>query len=144
MRPLVLSFLSLFAALLIAACVKMPETGRSTLLLTCASQENQMGADAYQEVLKKEKINKDPRLNRILQRVGRNIAAQANRSKFKWQFTLIESKQLNAWCMPGEKLPFTQASYLTFKPKQAWPWSWAMKLPMLFSDIRASACPKVC
>lgn len=95
----------LFVSLL-AACVKLPEGGKSALIVTSPAQEAQMGKEGYQDVLAKSKIDKDPRLNAMLQRVGRKIAAQAAQKDFKWEFTLIESKQVNAWCMPGGKVAF--------------------------------------
>jgi predicted Zn-dependent protease len=89
----------------LVACVKLPDGGKSAFLLTSPSFENNLGEEGYQEVLKKEKLNKDPRLNKILQRVGNRVAAQTGQS-YKWEFNLIESKQLNAWCMPGGKVAF--------------------------------------
>lgn len=86
--------------LFIGACVKIPK------MLTTPAEENKMGEQAYAEVIKKEKINKDPRLNNILKRVGHKIAQQAAQSNFNWEFNIIESEQINAWCMPGGKVAF--------------------------------------
>lgn len=88
------------------SCVTIPETGQRTLLLTSEAQEKSLGAEGYQEVLKKETISKDMRLNLILQRVGKRISRQANKPDYNWEFTLIESDQQNAWCMPGGKVAF--------------------------------------
>lgn len=88
----------------LVSCVKIPETGKSALLLTSPSFENQLGAGGYKEILAKSKINQDPRLNDLLRRVATRIAAQTRRSDFKWEFKLIESKEKNAWCMPGGKI----------------------------------------
>jgi len=70
------------------------------------AQEKQMGDEAYKEVLAKEKVSTDARLNAILQRVGQRIAAVVPVSDFDWQFTLIESKDMNAFCLPGGKVAF--------------------------------------
>lgn len=94
----------LVLTLLSLACTRLPETGDSVFLLTSAQQENQMGTQGYKEVLSKAKINRDPRLNQILQRVGKRLAAQTLDTGFKWEFTIIESKEQNAWCMPGGKV----------------------------------------
>jgi len=91
---------------LIQACITLPETGQSALLLTSEAQEIQMGSEGYQEVLKKSKLSKDARLNAILQRVGHKVAVQAQQPQYKWEFALIESKEMNAWCMPGGKVAF--------------------------------------
>ena len=65
-----------------------------------------MGLEAFKEIKSKEKISKDARLNAILQRVGRRIAAQAPVKDYKWEFVLIESKEMNAFCLPGGKVAF--------------------------------------
>ncbi len=91
---------------LLFACVQLPEGGGSVLLLTSKAQEAQLGHEGYQEALKKEKLSKDPRLNAMLLRVGQKIAKEANQADFKWEFKLIESKEQNAWCMPGGKVAF--------------------------------------
>lgn len=98
--------LSILILSILSSCVQLPETGRSAFFLTSKSQENQLGEDGYKEVLKKEKINTDPRLNAILQRVGAGISQAANQPGFRWEFKIIESKQQNAWCMPGGKVAF--------------------------------------
>jgi len=69
--------------------------------------------------LAKSKINKDPRLNAILQRVGQRIAQQVNDKDFKWEFTIIESKEQNAWCMPGGKVAFYTGIFPTLKTEAA-------------------------
>ena len=38
---------------------------------------------------------------------------------YKWEFNLVQSPEVNAWCMPGGKLLFTQAYCLLPKMKQA-------------------------
>ena len=98
--------LAALALLPITACITLPETGKSALLLTSSAQESQMGDEGYKEVLKKEKINKNPKWNAMIQRVGQKIAQQANQPQYKWEFTIIESKEQNAWCMPGGKVAF--------------------------------------
>ncbi len=65
-----------------------------------------MGTQAYQEMLAKEKISKDVRLNAMLKRVGQRIAAQTPANDFQWEFRLIESPEMNAFCLPGGKVAF--------------------------------------
>lgn len=90
----------------LAACVTSSETGRRSFILTSEGEEAQLGAQAYQEVLQKEHVSSNPRWNAILQRVGSRIAAAANKPSYQWQFTLIDSKQVNAFCLPGGKVAF--------------------------------------
>jgi len=85
-------------------CVQIPETGKSALILTSPEYENQLGEQGYKEVLAKSKINPDPKLNEILRRTATQISRQTGKRDFKWEFNLIESKEQNAWCMPGGKI----------------------------------------
>jgi predicted Zn-dependent protease len=89
--------------LAVGGCVSLP-SGKKAFIAVPVSQEKAMGEQAYQEVLTKEKISHDPRLNAILQRVGQRIAAVTPVEGFDWQFTLIESPEMNAFCLPGGKV----------------------------------------
>ena len=92
--------------LLVAGCVTNPETGRQSFILTSESQESAMGDQAYREILSKERPSSNTRWTQILQRVGRRVAAVANRPDFHWEFRLIGSKEMNAFCLPGGKVAF--------------------------------------
>jgi metalloendopeptidase OMA1, mitochondrial len=87
-----------------SGCITIPETGKQALILTSPAYENQLGFDGYKEVISQSKISKDPGSNQILVRVGGRIAQATARSDYKWEFNLIESKEQNAWCMPGGKI----------------------------------------
>jgi metalloendopeptidase OMA1, mitochondrial len=89
------------AALLLAACETVPYTGRSQLNFLPEGSELEMGRQAYAEVLRQSAINRDPVANGQLEGVGRRIAAATGRTDFQWRFTLIESPQANAFCLPG-------------------------------------------
>ncbi len=103
------------AVLLLAACETVPYTGRSQLNLLPEGSELQMGRQAYAEVLRQSAINREPVANGQLEGVGRRIAAATGRTDFQWRFTLIESQEANAFCLPGGQvavytgiLPITQ------------------------------------
>jgi len=85
-------------------CSTVAETGRSRIMLVSTEQEQRLGLDAYQEVLAKEKRSGDQRMTAIVERVGRRIAAVADRPDFQWEFALLESDQVNAFCLPGGKI----------------------------------------
>jgi predicted Zn-dependent protease len=103
-------------AVLLTACATTPYTHRKQLMMVSEPQEDQMGLQAYDEVLKKSKISTDPAGNAMLKRVGSRIAAAAEKPDFQWQFTLIDDpKTVNAFCLPGGRvavytgiLPITQ------------------------------------
>jgi predicted Zn-dependent protease len=64
---------------------------------------NAEAAKAYREVKAKSKISKNPKWNAMVQRVATRIA-QASGENFQWEYVLIDSPEVNAWCMPGGKI----------------------------------------
>jgi predicted Zn-dependent protease len=100
------SRLAFLAGMLVAAlaCESVPHTGRSQVMMLSQGQEQQMGQEAYQEILKKSKISADPALNAQITRVGRRIAEATGKTDFQWEFAVIDDKQVNAFCLPGGKV----------------------------------------
>lgn len=74
----------------------------------CASKPketdiNSMALKAYQEVKTKSKISTNQEWTAMLNRVASRIA-KASGENFQWEWMLIESPEVNAWCMPGGKM----------------------------------------
>ncbi|WP_143306970.1 M48 family metallopeptidase [Chitinophaga vietnamensis] len=113
---------------LVAACTRVPITGRSQLNLIPESTMQSMALQQYQSFLSENKVvsqatSKDADM---VKRVGQRISAAVTRymnannmgnevANYKWEFNLVNSKEVNAWCMPGGKvvvytglLPVTQ------------------------------------
>ncbi|MRI83229.1 MAG: peptidase M48 family protein [Nitratiruptor sp.] len=93
--------------LFFVACAKNPYTNRSQLILISPAQEVQMGLQARNEILKKAKVSRDPRYNAMVKRVASRIAAVAEAEfhpNFQWEFYVLESPQVNAFCLPGGKI----------------------------------------
>lgn len=91
--------------LLIVACSKAPVTGRSQLILISESQEIQLGLTAYDQVLSSEKLSSNQEYVSAVKRVGNKIAPFTEKN-YNWRFNVIESSQVNAWCLPGGKIAF--------------------------------------
>jgi predicted Zn-dependent protease len=113
-RSLLLVF---FASVLIAAgCSRVPITGRRAFNVIPDSQAQQLGAEAYQQVLTSNKTITSGSEYDEVQRVGTRLASVANEPNYTWKFTLIDDpKTANAFCLPGGKvavysgiLPITQ------------------------------------
>jgi len=85
-------------------CSEVEGTGRKRIMLVSESQEASLGVQAYQEILSGERMSTDQRMTAIVRRVGERIAAVADRPDFEWEFNLIESEQVNAFCLPGGKI----------------------------------------
>jgi len=96
--------LAALAAVLLIACARAAYTNRGQLLLISEGQEMALGLQSAQEVLKKEKESRDQLQAERIRRVGRRIAAAANKPDYKWEFHLIEKDTVNAFCLPGGKV----------------------------------------
>lgn len=110
-------FLMVAVPMLLIACTRNAVTGRKQLSLLPESQLQEMAIQEYQSFLSQNKVvsvsaNKDAEMVR---RVGSRIAnaiTQYYSSKgqgdilngYKWEFNLVNSPDVNAWCMPGGKV----------------------------------------
>jgi predicted Zn-dependent protease len=96
---------------LLGGCRTVDGTGRSQLNFMSASDELNLGREAYQEQIgQAKKITSGPTYE-MVSRVCTSIAGSASRmypeatSGFEWEFTLIDDDgTLNAWCLPGGKI----------------------------------------
>lgn len=96
---------ALLSLLILSACATAPYTQRSQLILISASEENRLGIQAFQQVLAKEKVTRDPVLQGVVDRIGWRVATAANRPDFQWQFVVIDNeKTANAFALPGGKV----------------------------------------
>jgi predicted Zn-dependent protease len=91
---------------LFSGCNTVPMTGRSQLNLMSPSEEMQLGLTSFEEMKKQTTISKDAAANALVQRVGQRIAAVAGKDmpEAQWEFVVFESKEANAFCLPGGKV----------------------------------------
>ncbi len=114
-------------AVLFSACHRNAITGRSQLSLVPESEMQSLAITQYKTFLSSNKVvpanTKDAEM---VKRVGNKIAMAITKyytnigmpdalKGYNWEFNLVESKEINAWCMPGGKvvvytgiLPITQ------------------------------------
>lgn len=121
-------FLALLLLLFgIIACTRNAITGRKQLTLVSEQQMEQLSLTQYKQFLSENKVVPATKSDaEMVKRVGSRIANAIteyykkkglanNIANYKWEFNLVESKEVNAWCMPGGKvvvytglLPITQ------------------------------------
>jgi predicted Zn-dependent protease len=119
-------FALLIVLLLLQFCSLVPLTGRRQLSLVSDADMLSTSFVQYDQFLNENKLSTNSGQTNTVKAVGRRIQnavatyfAQNNLSQglngFAWEFNLIESKEVNAWCMPGGKvvvysgiLPVTQ------------------------------------
>lgn len=108
------------------SCSTVPITGRKQLSIIPASEMLSMSFQQYDEFIKGNKISADANNTNMVKRAGYNIQNAVQRyltenkmadrlNGYNWEFNLVESPDVNAWCMPGGKvvvytgiLPLTQ------------------------------------
>src|SRR5206468_6171805 len=66
----------------------------------------QLGFSEFDKMKKEVPISKDPAANALLQKVGNHLKAQAAKdmTNAQWEFVVFESKEANAFCLPGGKV----------------------------------------
>ena len=96
--------LPLFLLILLPGCRSVPVTDRTQLMLTTSEYENNLGTEAYAEYKEKYKTSTNAEYNQALTRCGKAIAAASDIKDFDWQFTVLESDEQNAFCLPGGKV----------------------------------------
>lgn len=64
-------------------------------------QDIELGREAVQEIDKEVVLVRDPQMNDYLNQLGRRLASFAPGHKFPYTFKLVNSKELNAFALPG-------------------------------------------
>jgi predicted Zn-dependent protease len=105
-NPVACAGLLLVAAAIsfLSGCVTNPETGRRQLLLVSEGEITQLGINSFNRMKKEVPISKDPKANELVQRVGKRIASAVSLPGAQWEFVVFESKEANAFCLPGGKI----------------------------------------
>ena len=90
----------------LAGCYTNPVTGRKSLVLLSQGEELSLGAASFQDIRQKETVSTDPALTARVARVGQRIAQAVGNElpDAKWEFVVFDSKQLNAFALPGGKV----------------------------------------
>jgi predicted Zn-dependent protease len=100
-----LAFAAIFAALF-SGCNTVPVTGRSQLNLMSSGEEMQLGLTSFDKLKTETPVSADPAANALIQKVGHRIAAVAGADmpNAQWEFVVFDSKEANAFCLPGGKV----------------------------------------
>lgn len=97
------------------SCGSVPLTGRKQILLVSDSEVLTASLNQYSEYIKTAPKSTNKTKTAMVERVGKKIAAATEEylrqngmaseiSKFSWEFNLIKSDDINAFCMPGGKI----------------------------------------
>ncbi|MDR1657882.1 MAG: M48 family metallopeptidase [Deltaproteobacteria bacterium] len=109
--------LTLVMAYMLTACATVAGTGRSQLSLVDDAELNQAASLSYKQLLSESHLSSNRQKTKLLKQVGARISAAAKVlmaeygrenevAKYQWEFNLIDSDEINAFCMPGGKVAF--------------------------------------
>lgn len=99
------------------ACAKVPLTGRSALATVSNDEIQPLVNEEYKKAVSASKNLTSTADGQKVVRVGQKMAKAVEAylvsqgyqelvDDFAWEFNLLESEQVNAWCMPGGKVAF--------------------------------------
>ena len=129
MKKIKFFLFSMLTALFVSACgttQTVPITGRKHNLLVTDQQVLSLSNQEYQKFMQSAKVSTDATNTAMVKRVGQRLATAVESyltshgaadevKNFSWSFNLVQSKEANAFCMPGGKivvyeglLPYTQ------------------------------------
>lgn len=108
-------FLLFFLILSNIACIKNAVTGRKQLNLVTNQSLMSMASQEYATFLQANKVVTQTKDALLVKQIGSKIAASITQyyqslgqssilAGYQWEYNLIESKEANAWCMPGGKI----------------------------------------
>lgn len=98
-------FIASITSIIIAGCAhKTPYTNRSQMIFVSQKEELALGEKSYKESLSQSKVITGTKDAARVKNIGSKIAKVANRSDFNWEFNLVESDDVNAFCLPGGKV----------------------------------------
>lgn len=105
----------LFMLIVLETCSTVPLTGRRQLDLVPNSTMLSMSFQQYGQFLKENRVSSNAQQTEMVKSVGRRIQGAVEKymaennlrhqlDGYQWEFNLVESKEVNAWCMPGGKV----------------------------------------
>ena len=107
--------LGICALSMVYSCATNPLTGKKTLNFVSNSELFPSAFQQYGTFLKENKVISGTADARKVEMVGSRIKAAAEKyltylgqaqylQDYRWEYKLIDSKEVNAWCMPGGKI----------------------------------------
>ncbi|NLK45220.1 MAG: M48 family metallopeptidase [Treponema sp.] len=86
---------------------KVESTGKNAFILMTPAEEQQLGTEAYNEILKECKLSTNADYNRRLDEIAKRLIVSVGKDApegTKWEYHVIEDEQVNAFAVPGGKI----------------------------------------
>lgn len=99
------------------SCSVVPMTGRKQFVAIPASQMIALSSESYSQVLAEGKLSTNSNYVNMVKGVGQRLTAAVESymkqnklesaiAGYDWQYNVLVSEELNAWCMPGGQIAF--------------------------------------
>ena len=109
--------LILLPFLFLLSCAVVPMTGRKQFVAIPSSQMIALSNESYAKVLEEGTLSANRTYVNQVQTVGKRLTAavesylkqnnlQSSIEGYQWQYNVLVSEELNAWCMPGGQIAF--------------------------------------
>lgn len=109
--------LTILSFLFLLSCATVPMTGRKQFVAIPSSQMITLSAESYSQVLAEGKLSTNDYYVNTVRKVGERLTAaveaylkqnnmQSVTNGYVWQYNVLVSEELNAWCMPGGQIAF--------------------------------------
>lgn len=98
----------LLVLLQLTACATNPVTGAQDIVFMSEQQEIAMGRKTHQQVLQEYGVYENPALQAYVQDVGETLARKSHRNNLIFRFTVLDSKEVNAFALPGGYIYITR------------------------------------
>jgi predicted Zn-dependent protease len=107
----------LMVLLIFHGCATVPISGRKQLALISNEDVLPMSYQQYDVLIKESELSNNKEWSDMVKRAGANIQKAVEQymqdnnytdhlEGYEWEFNLIVSETVNAWCMPGGKVAF--------------------------------------
>ena len=117
MKSIRIILLSVVSAILVSCGTTstVPITGRKQRLMVTDEQVLSLSNQQYQQYMQSAKLSANATNTAMVKRVGQKLAQAVVRylnanglsnevNNYAWEFNLVQSKEVNAFCMPGGKI----------------------------------------
>lgn len=107
----------IITAIIIVSCAQVPLTGRRQVIAVSSSEIIPLAAKNYTDIISEEGLSKNALYQATVNRVGLRLSVAVEKflnenglgdrvESYAWEFKVLASDQVNAWCMPGGKIGF--------------------------------------
>jgi predicted Zn-dependent protease len=103
-----LTTLILAISLALQACAINPVSGKRDFAIVSEPEEIRQGRQYHNDIIARYGIYDDPRLQQYVDRIGQQLAAKSHRSHLDYEFTVLDSPEINAFALPGGYIYITR------------------------------------